>query len=92
MTSVHIFNLTTVNPKPLRDKPEWAWRWSKIDVFKTAIFQPKGLSLKHLNTVLHQLLKYIPRYRFDRAVERHGGDHQIRTLNCWTQFVALIYA
>ena len=61
-------------------------------MFETAIFQSKDLSLKHLNTVLHQLLKYIPRYRFDRAVERHGGDHRIRTLTCWTQFVALIYA
>jgi hypothetical protein len=61
-------------------------------VFETAIFPSKDSGMKHLNTVLHQLLKYIPRYRFDRAVERHGGDHRIRTLNCWTQFVALIYA
>ncbi len=48
--------------------------------------------MKHVNTVMHQLLKHIPRYRFDRVVDRYEGDHRVRTLNCWTQFVALIYA
>jgi len=48
--------------------------------------------MKHLNTVLHQLLKHIPRYRFEQAVERYQGDRRVRSLNCWTQLVALIYA
>ena len=48
--------------------------------------------MKHLNTVLHQLLKHIPRYRFEQAVERYQGDRRVRSLNCWTQWVALIYA
>jgi hypothetical protein len=47
--------------------------------------------MKHINTVFHPLLKYIPRYRFDRAEECHGGDRRERILNCWMQFVALIY-
>ncbi|WP_090567097.1 DUF4372 domain-containing protein [Nitrosomonas sp. Nm33] len=33
----------------------------------------------------------IPRYHFDRAVA-YEGDRRIRTLNCWIQLVAMIYA
>lgn len=48
--------------------------------------------MKHINTVLHQLLKHIPRYRFEQVVDRYQGDRRVRSLNCWTQLVALIYA
>ena len=48
--------------------------------------------MKHINTVLNQLLKHIPRYRFEQVVERYQGDRRVRSLNCWTQLVALIYA
>lgn len=44
-------------------------------MLETAIFQRKDLSLKHIDTVFHQLLKHIPRYRFDRVVERYEGHH-----------------
>jgi IS4 transposase len=48
--------------------------------------------MKHINTLLHQLLKQIPRQQFDDAVERHKGDYRVRQLNCWTQFCAMLYA
>lgn len=48
--------------------------------------------MKHINTVRNQLLKHIPRYRFEQVVERYQGDRRVRSLNCWTQLVALIYA
>ena len=48
--------------------------------------------MKHINTVFHQLLQQVSRPLFDKAVTRHKGDYRVRTLSCWTQFVALIYA
>jgi len=48
--------------------------------------------MKHINTVLHGLLQHISRVDFDKAVERHNGDHGVRKLSCWTQFVSLLYA
>jgi putative transposase len=48
--------------------------------------------MKHVNTVLHQLLRHIPRHRFEQVVERYQGDRRVRSLNCWTQLVALVYA
>lgn len=47
--------------------------------------------MKHTNTVFHDILKQISRPLFDKAVKRHQGDYRVRTLNCWTQFISLLY-
>lgn len=47
--------------------------------------------MKHHNTVLHQILKYLPRQRFQKLVDRHKGDHRTRSLSCWDQMVALLF-
>lgn len=48
--------------------------------------------MKHINTVFHRLLRFIPRHRFDAVVTRYRGDHRVRHLNCWSQFIAMLYA
>jgi len=47
--------------------------------------------MKHTSTVFHDLLQQISKPLFDKAVTRHRGDYRVRTLSCWTQFVALLY-
>ena len=47
--------------------------------------------MKYHNTVLNQLLKFLPRHRFQNVVDRHKGDHRTRLLNCWDQLVALLF-
>ncbi len=49
-------------------------------------------AMRHHNTLFHHLLKHIPRFRFQACVERHQGDKHVRQLDCWTQFVSLLYA
>ena len=48
--------------------------------------------MKHRNSVFHQLLKVIPRHQFQKVVDRHNGDHRARTLSCWTQLGAMMFA
>ncbi len=48
--------------------------------------------MKHSNSIFYQLLKFIPRHTFQKAVDRHNGDHRIRTLSCWDQLIALLFA
>jgi hypothetical protein len=48
--------------------------------------------MRHQNTVIHGLLKAIPRWRFDRVVKEKRGDYRDRSLSFWSQFAALIYA
>ena len=46
--------------------------------------------MAHVNTVLAQLLHFIPRHQFQRQVDQYQGDKHIRSLSCWSQFVALL--
>ena len=48
--------------------------------------------MKHNNSVFHQLLKQLPRQQFQKVVDRHNGDHRVRSLTCWTQLISLMFA
>ena len=45
----------------------------------------------HRPTVLNQLLDFIPRHEFQKAVSEVNGDKRVRKLNCWTQFVTQLF-
>jgi len=47
--------------------------------------------MPHRNTVLYDVLNYIPWPAFDRLVLRCDGDKHVRTLPTKTQFIALAY-
>ncbi len=46
--------------------------------------------MRHNNSVLHELLKQIPRSYFDKVVENFGADARVRRLSTKSQFVALL--
>jgi hypothetical protein len=48
--------------------------------------------MAHYNTVLHQMLKFIPRWEFDRLVKKYQGNHRVRNFSCWALFVCHLYA
>jgi hypothetical protein len=48
--------------------------------------------MRRQTTVLREILKLIPRWHFERMVERHEADRRVRKLPCWSQFLALLYA
>jgi len=48
--------------------------------------------MKHINTVFHQLLREVPRHQFEKVINRYEGDRRIRSLSCWTQFCAMLFA
>ena len=47
--------------------------------------------MRHENSVFHQLMKVLPRYRFEGMVASVAGDYRVRTLRCWDQFLAMLY-
>jgi hypothetical protein len=47
-------------------------------------------AMRHQNTVLHQILQYVPWTTFDALVEKHGSDKHIRRLTTQSQFVAML--
>ena len=43
-------------------------------------------------TVFAQLLDFFPRYEFDKCVARYQGDHRVRRLSTYEQFLILVFA
>lgn len=43
-------------------------------------------------TVFSQILDHLPRYEFNKCVNRHNGNHRIRTFSCYDQFLCLAFA
>lgn len=48
--------------------------------------------MKHINTVFQQLLREVPHHRFERVINRYEGNKRVRSLPCWTQFCAMLFA
>jgi hypothetical protein len=44
------------------------------------------------STIFQQFLSLVPRYHFDRSVEKFDGNRYIKTFSCWGQFFANLYA
>lgn len=51
----------------------------------------EGNTMRHKNSVFHDLLKHVPWTAFDHLVEAHGADSRVRRLSTRSQFVALLY-
>src|SRR5688572_12576285 len=43
-------------------------------------------------TIFSQLMDLIPSYEFRRCVERHDGNHKVKSFSCWDQFLTMAFA
>ena len=48
--------------------------------------------MAHCNTVLSQLLKWVPRHEFETLAKRHHSGRSFRVASRWAQFVGLFMA
>jgi hypothetical protein len=65
---------------------------SAFQAFGDVLDTEEGNTMRHDNSVLHQILKHVPWALFDRLVEEHGADKHVRRLTTKSQFVAMTYA
>lgn len=42
--------------------------------------------------VLSQVFEVLNRFEFDKCVEKHRGNHRIKTFTCWEQFIVMTFA
>lgn len=47
--------------------------------------------MANTRSVFSQLLQHLPRFEFQKGVDRYQGDKGVRKLNTWSQFVALLF-
>ena len=42
--------------------------------------------------VFSQIMSLIPRYEFNKCVDKYRGNHKVRSFSCWDQFLCLAFA
>ncbi len=45
--------------------------------------------MAHCNTILSQILNYVPRHEFEALANRHHSGRSFRTASRWSQFVTM---
>ena len=48
--------------------------------------------MAHNSTVFNQIVRHLPRSRFERFVREHNGDNRVRRFSCWKLFLCQIFA
>jgi len=43
-------------------------------------------------TILSQLLDFVPRYEFDKCVDKYSGNYKVKSFTCWEQFIVMAFA
>jgi hypothetical protein len=46
----------------------------------------------HFSTVFNQIVRHLPRSRFEKFVRDHNGDYRVRGFTCWKLFLCHIFA
>jgi len=44
------------------------------------------------NIVFSQFMAHIPKYEFNKCVDRYKGNHRVRKFSCWDQFLCMVFA
>ena len=50
---------------------------------------------KYMNsgkTIFSQIMDFIPKYQFDKIVDKYKGDFRTRSFSCWDQFLTMCFA
>ena len=47
--------------------------------------------MRHENSLMHDVLKFIPWSSLERLVDEHDADRNVRTLTTKSQFIALLH-
>jgi hypothetical protein len=48
--------------------------------------------MQKVGSIFSELLKLIPRYRFEKAVQRYQGDRYVKSFSTWQQFITILYS
>lgn len=43
-------------------------------------------------SLLSQILTYIPKYQFDKIIEKYKGNYKAQEFSCWEQYVCMVFA
>lgn len=48
--------------------------------------------MRKLETILGELLKLVPRYEFEKAVQQYQGDRYVKSYTTWRQYITILFS
>ena len=48
--------------------------------------------MRKLETIFGELLKLVPRYQFEKAVQRYQGDRYVKSYTTWQQYITILFS
>lgn len=48
--------------------------------------------MRKLETIFGELLKLVPRYQFDKAVQQYQGDRYVKSYTTWHQYITILFS
>jgi hypothetical protein len=48
--------------------------------------------MRKLDTIFGELLKLVPRYQFEKAVQRYQGDRYVKSYTTWQQYITILFS
>ena len=48
--------------------------------------------MRKLETIFGELLKLVPRYRFEKAVKQYQGDRYVKSYTTWHQYITILFS
>lgn len=48
--------------------------------------------MRKLETILGELLKLVPRYQFEKAVQLYQGDRYVKSYTTWRQYITILFS
>lgn len=52
----------------------------------------KYVIMNQSRTIFSQVMSFIPKYEFDKCVERYKGNYKVQSFTCWEQFLVMGFA
>ncbi|WP_301922120.1 DUF4372 domain-containing protein, partial [Ferruginibacter sp.] len=43
-------------------------------------------------SLLSQILTHMPKYQFDKIIEKYEGNNKAQEFSCWEQYVCMVFA
>lgn len=43
-------------------------------------------------SLLTQIVTYLPKYQFDKIIEKYNGNYKAQSFSCWEQYVCMVFA
>lgn len=48
--------------------------------------------MRKLETIFGELLKLVPRYQFEKAVQQYQGDRYVKSYTTWQQYITILFS